>query len=174
MHPSLRLALQRITPPNMAAADFSLREIASPLQAQGEISPGKSIDLLRTTAGSTQLPLGHESFVVACPLALVHHALYPIPVRRPTDSLTASFSAALTGHRLAGRFGSCDQVPGGLTPPSQCPCRAHTQRGRSPKEPASKHDRGAVVQREGRITSCRPCHPFPGGHRRACRPSCLP
>lgn len=130
MRPSLRLALQRITPPNMASADFSLREFASPFQAQGEISPGKNIDLLRTTAGSTQLPLGHESFVTFCPLALVHHALYPIPVRRPTDSLTASFSAALAGHRLADRFGSCDQVPGGLAPPSRCPCRAHKKTGR--------------------------------------------
>ena len=65
--------------------------------------------------------------MVACPLALVHHALYPIPVRRPTNSLTASFSVALAGRHLAGRFGSCDQVPRGLSPPSQCPCRAHKQ-----------------------------------------------
>ena len=108
----------------MASADFSLRPKTSPFQAQGEISPGKSIDLLRTTAGSTQRPLGHESFAVLRPLALVGRALYPISVRRPTDSLAASFSVALAGRRLAVRFGPCDQVPGGLSPPSQCPCRA--------------------------------------------------
>ena len=46
------------------SADFSLRLPSSPFQAQGEISPGKNIDLHRTTAGFTSPCLGHNSFAV--------------------------------------------------------------------------------------------------------------
>ncbi|MDG0836313.1 hypothetical protein EXH51_26765, partial [Pelomonas saccharophila] len=39
----------------------------SPLQAQGEISPGKNALLHCTTAGFTPPRLDHESFAVSCP-----------------------------------------------------------------------------------------------------------
>src|SRR6266852_4784535 len=65
-----------------------------PFQAQGEISPGKNIDLRCTTAGSTSPCLGHNSFAVDCPLALQGSAFYPVPVRRPAASLHASFTPA--------------------------------------------------------------------------------
>ncbi|MFC5696649.1 hypothetical protein ACFPU0_13895, partial [Pseudomonas sp. GCM10022186] len=61
-----------------ASADFSLRLVPSPFQAQGEISPGKNAILHRTTAGSTPPPLDHESFAAFSPLALVGIALYPV------------------------------------------------------------------------------------------------
>src|SRR5260370_5898099 len=75
----------------------------SPFQARGEISPGKNALLHCTTAGSTPLPLDHESFAVRCPLALVHSASYPILVHRPAASLHASFphSVALMQLRFA-------------------------------------------------------------------------
>ena len=97
---------------------------ASPFQASGETSPGKNDDLPRTIAGSTPLPLGRRSFAVSGPLAPVRSASYPVPVRRLTGSFHASFSVRLT-ERLALPFGPCDQVPGGLSPPSHRPCRAH-------------------------------------------------
>ena len=43
---------------------------ASPFQARGETFPGKTADLLRTTAGFTLTGCGRKSFAVACPLAL--------------------------------------------------------------------------------------------------------
>ena len=92
-----------------ASADFSLRVVrrrASPFQAQGEISPGKSIDLPRTVAGFTSPSLGRESFAVIGPLALLDAASYPVPVRRHAVSLPASFSATVTDGRLAARLGS--------------------------------------------------------------------
>ena len=75
----------------------------SPFQAQGEISPGKNALLHCTTAGSTPLPLGHESFAVLCPLALVGTAFYPVLVHRPAASLHASspHSVALMQLRFA-------------------------------------------------------------------------
>lgn len=42
------------------------------------------------------LSLGRESFAVCCPLALLDSASYPVPLRRLTDSLPASFSGPLT------------------------------------------------------------------------------
>jgi hypothetical protein len=75
----------------------------SPFQAQGEISLGKNALLHRTTAGSTPLPIGHKSFAVHCPLALVGRAFYPVLVHQPGASLHASspHSVALIQSRLA-------------------------------------------------------------------------
>src|SRR5580700_8310721 len=75
----------------------------SPFQARGEISPGKNALLRCTTAEFTPLPFDHESFAVACPLALVGCAFYPVLVHRPAASLHASFphSVALVQLRFA-------------------------------------------------------------------------
>jgi len=42
-----------------------------------------------------RLSLGRESFAVACPLALLGNAFYPVRVPRPAASLAASFSPPL-------------------------------------------------------------------------------
>ena len=68
----------------------SLAAQPSPFQAQGEISPGKNALLHCTAAGSTPLPLDHESFAVSGPLALVGNAFYPVLVHRLAASLHAS------------------------------------------------------------------------------------
>ena len=98
---------------------------ASPFQASGETSPGKNDDLPRTIAGSTPLPLGRRSFAVSGPLAPVRSASYPVPVRRLTGSFHASFSVRLTTNALRFPSVPATQVPGGLSPPSHRPCRAH-------------------------------------------------
>ena len=68
----------------------------SPFQARGEISPGKNALLHCTTAGSTPLPLDHESFAVFGPLALVGNAFYPVLVHRLAASLHASSPHSVT------------------------------------------------------------------------------
>jgi len=68
----------------------------SPFQAWGEISPGKNINLHRTTAGYTSPSFDHESFAVFSPLALLGAASDPISVRRPAASLPASSRRFLT------------------------------------------------------------------------------
>jgi hypothetical protein len=75
----------------------------SPFRTQGEISPGKDALLHCTAAGSTPLPLDHESFAVSGPLALVGNAFYPVLVHRPAASLHASspHSVALMQLRFA-------------------------------------------------------------------------
>src|SRR5439155_20426517 len=76
----------------------------SPLQAQGGISQGKHALLRCTAAGSTPLPLDHESFAVSCPLTLVSTAFYPVLVHRPAASLHASSPHSVTLMQL--RFAS--------------------------------------------------------------------
>ena len=76
----------------------------SPFRAQGEISPGKNALLHCTAAGSTPLPVDHESFAVIGPLALVGNAFYPVLVHRPAASLHASFPHSVTLMQL--RFAS--------------------------------------------------------------------
>ena len=102
---------------------------ASPFQASGETSPGKNDDLPRTIAGSTPLPLGRRSFAVSGPLAPVRSASYPVPVRRLTRFVSRFVQPTPHDERLALPFGPCDQVPGGLSPPSHRPCRAHHKKG---------------------------------------------
>ena len=102
---------------------------ASPFQASGETSPGKNDDLPRTIAGSTPLPLvaGASRSVVARPgpqrlvsgsCSSTHGFVSRFVQRTPHDE------------RLALPFGPCDQVPGGLSPPSHRPCRAHHNKKR--------------------------------------------
>lgn len=99
----------------------------SPFQAQGEISPGKNALLHCTTAGSTPLPLDHESFAVHGPLALVGNAFYPLLVHRPAASLHASSPHSVALMQL--RFARCDQLTMGLAPIRGRPCWAHQKKG---------------------------------------------
>src|SRR5439155_26280696 len=94
-----------------------------------EVSPDKNAGLPDTTAGFTVPSFGHESFAVMCPLALLGIASYPVSVRRPVGSFPASFGPGLAAglFSLAVPLGPCDQVPGGLSPPSQRPCWAYTR-----------------------------------------------
>src|SRR6266567_4925541 len=84
---ALHLPCDKLIRPRLTSRSGST---PSPFQAQGEISPGKNALLHCTTAGSTPLPLDHESFAVIGPLALVSTAFYPVLVHRPAASLHAS------------------------------------------------------------------------------------
>jgi len=64
-----------------------------PFQACGETSPGKIALLHCTTAGFTPPPLGHKSFVVSGPLALLGTASYPV-----NCSSAPSFAPTLPYH----------------------------------------------------------------------------
>jgi hypothetical protein len=91
----------------MASADFSLRwphghrrpfrRKARPPRVRPSAFAARPPDLRR-------LSLGHESFAVICPLALLGSASYPVPVRRPAASLPASFTPASRSNAL--RFAS--------------------------------------------------------------------
>lgn len=97
----------------------------SPFQAQGEISPGKNAFLHRTTAGSTPPPLGHESFAVHGPLALVGTASYPVLVHRHAVYAPRFLPTLGHPHAVALHFTRCDQLVAGLPPAGMRPCRAH-------------------------------------------------
>ncbi len=104
----------------------------SPFQAQGEISPGKNAFLHRTTAGSTPPPLGHESFAVHGPLALVGTASYPVLVHRHAVYAPRFLPTLGHPHAVALHFTRCDQLVAGLPPAGMRPCRAHNRKRRRP------------------------------------------
>src|ERR1700724_3825065 len=108
---------------------------SSPFQAQGEISPGKDIDLRCTTAGSTSPCLGHNSFAVDCPLAVLGSAFYPVPVRRPAASLPASFTPASRSDALRFTSLAVTSSREDFHLQVKCPCRAHTKKGRPDGRP---------------------------------------
>ncbi|RVL40381.1 hypothetical protein CN242_18090, partial [Sinorhizobium meliloti] len=93
----------------------------SPFQAQGEISPGKNAFLHRTTAGSTPPPLGHESFAVHGPLALVGTASYPVLVHRHAVYAPRFLPTLGHPHAVALHFTRCDQLVAGLPPAGNAP-----------------------------------------------------
>src|SRR6201989_1504160 len=91
----------------MASADFSLRRPcgrrrpfrhkARPPRVRTSAFTARPLDLRRRS-------LGHESFAVIRPLALLDAASYPVPVRRPAASLHASFTPSSRSDAL--RFAS--------------------------------------------------------------------
>jgi hypothetical protein len=75
------------------------------------------------------LTLDRESFAVTCPLALSATPLIRFLFVAPQVSLLRFFQQLAHARRLAVRSGRCDQLPKGLTPPSEWSCWAHTQNG---------------------------------------------
>ena len=144
---------------------------ASPFQASGETSPGKNDDLPRTIAGSTPLPLGRKEL-------RGQWSARPGPQRLVSGSCSSTHGfvsrfVQRTPHdeRLALPFGPCDQVPGGLSPPSHRPCRAHhpTSRRRRvgarsapPLRPTAPNS-GPVYRRRV-LRGSRGPRPVPRGH----------
>ncbi len=120
-----RSALHPVLAATTASADFSLRHSVSAFQPQGEISPGKNAHLHRTIAGSTPLRLDHESFAVACPLALLGSAFYPILVHRLAVYAPRFLPTLGHPHAVALHFVRCDQLTAGLSPAGMRPCWAH-------------------------------------------------
>src|SRR5207249_2408992 len=122
----------------------------SPFRAWGEASPDKS----------PGLPL-HDRRIYAAALwsrELRGH----LPARPGRRRLISGFCSSARrfvprflqrrprDRRLAVPLGPCDQVPGGLSPPGQCPCRAYrTRRAASERTPPHRRE---VVPRA--LTPC--------------------
>ena len=78
-----------------------------------------------------RLNLGRESFAVACPLALLGSASYPVRVPRLAGSLAASFSGPLTVAALRFTWVATTNSPGDSHP--QVTIHAgHTCKGATP------------------------------------------
>ena len=118
------LVLPLLRPLLTSRSSFAL----SPFQAQGEISPGKNAHLHRTTAASTPPRLGHKSFAVTCPLALLGNAFYAVLVHRLTIYAPRFLPTLGHPHAVALYFAHCDQLAAGLAPAGVRPCWAHMKK----------------------------------------------
>ena len=86
-NPPEQHAAQRTLRPRLTSRSASQR---CPFRHKARSPQVRLRDLHRTAAGSTQWLLGRYGFAVSRPLALTHHALYPVPVRRLAVLLRAS------------------------------------------------------------------------------------
>src|SRR5207249_11907398 len=112
--------------------------------------PSKDALLHCTAAGSTPLPLDHESFAVSCPLTLVSTAFYPVLVHRPAASLHASSPHSVTLMQL--RFASLVVINSRWDlHPQECAHAGRTKKSGGAEAPPPLMDR--MVRRQRR--SCR-------------------
>ena len=110
------------------SADFSLAAKPSGFHPQGEISPGKNAHLHRTTAASTPPRLGHKSFAVFGPLALLGSAFYAVLVHRLAIYAPRFLPTLGHPHAVALRFARLGQLAAGLAPAGVRPCWAHQKK----------------------------------------------
>ena len=93
-----------------------------------------------------RLTLGHKSFAVSCPLALVGNAFYPVLVHRLTIYAPRFLPTLGRPHAVALHFAHCDQLAGGLAPPGVRPCWAHKKKPRTcGARPLYKRDQAATA-----------------------------
>ena len=94
-----------------ASADFSLRVVNSSTSRRPFRPKARSPQVMTLTVPARapdlrSLTLDRESFTVFCPLALVGHASYPIPVRRPAGLATPLLSTTRSRSLPCGSLGS--------------------------------------------------------------------
>jgi hypothetical protein len=81
----------------------------------------------KTTAAFTPPRLGHKSFTVSCPFALLGSAFYVVFVHRLAIYALRFLPTFGRPHAVALHFTHCDQLVAGLAPAGMRPCWAHKQ-----------------------------------------------
>jgi len=162
---------------NMASADFSLRIcLRRPFRHKARSPQVRAALLHRTTAAFTPPRLGHESFAVSCPLALLGNAFYAVLVYRLAIYAPRFLPTLGRPRAVALRFIRCDQLMAGLAPAGVRPCWAHkTQRPRIRSVGAFLREAVALNrQAAGAGSSCAlfASRKAAAQHRSGCRRSC--
>ena len=99
-------------------------------QAQREVSSQvRTHSFIAQPPNLRRLSLGHKSFAVSCPLALLDNAFYLVLVHRLAIYDPRFLPTVGHPHAVALHFAHCDQLAGGLAPPGVRPCWAHMQKG---------------------------------------------
>ena len=76
--------------------------------------------------------LGHKSFMVSCPLALLGNAFYAVLVHRLTIYAPRFLPTLGRPCAVALHFAHCDQLAAGLAPAGVRPCWAHKEKALKP------------------------------------------
>ncbi len=113
-------------PATTTSTDFSLRHIRRPFRREARSPRVRDTYLHHTAAASTLPCLGHESFAVPGPLALLGTAfLYAVLVHRLVIYVPRFLPTLGRPHAVALHFVRRDQLTAGLAPAGMRPCRAH-------------------------------------------------
>jgi len=122
-----------------ASADFSIRLMHHDFRRKARSLQVRLRDLASANAGSTPWLLGRQGFAVHWPLALIHSALYPIPVRRLAGFAPRFFQRLPCGSSPCASLVRCDLLTQRtFTSKSRANAGHTTKRGRALSSPVSR------------------------------------
>ena len=131
-------------PATTTSADFSLRQRRRPFRHKARSPQVRTHTFIAQPPNLRHPSLGHKSFVVPCPLALLGNAFYPVLVHRLATYAPRFLPTLGHPHAVALRFAHCDQLAAGLAPAGVRPCWAH-------KKPSRLKDQDGGLRRNQRV-----------------------
>ena len=134
----LRFCLMASSAPasaTMTSADFSLQQCRRPFRREARSPQVRTHTFIAQPPHLRHPSLGHKSFVVSCPLALLDNAFYAVLVHRLAIYVPRFLPTLGRPHAVALHFAHCDQLAAGLAPAGVRPCWAHIKKGRRAGRP---------------------------------------
>ena len=116
-------------PATTTSADFSLRQRRRAFTHKARSPQVRTHTFIAQPPHLRHPSLGHKSFMVSCPLALLGNAFYAVLVHRLTIYAPRFLPTLGRPHAVALHFARCDQLAAGLAPAGVRPCWAHTKNG---------------------------------------------
>jgi hypothetical protein len=110
------------------SADFSRRQSRRAFTHKARSPQVRTHTFIALAAAFTPPCLGHKSFVVHCPLALLGSAFYAVFVHRLAIYAPRFLPTLGHPHAVALHFAHCDQLAAGLAPAGVRPCWAHNKK----------------------------------------------
>ena len=124
---SCLLASSAPAPATTTSADFSLRQSRRPFRRKARSPQVRTHTFIAQPPHLRRQSLGHKSFVVHCPLALLGSAFYAVLVHRLAIYASRFLPTFGRPHAVALHFTHCDQLVAGLAPAGVRPCWAHNE-----------------------------------------------
>ena len=115
-------------PATTTSADFSLQQCRRPFRREARSPQVRTHTFIAQPPHLRHPSLGHKSFMVSCPLALLGNAFYSVLVHRLTIYAPRFLPTLGRPCAVALHFARCDQLAAGLAPAGVRPCWAHMKK----------------------------------------------
>ncbi len=140
------LASAAPAPATTASADFSLQRCCRAFTHKARSPQVRTHTFIAQPPHLRHQSLGHKSFVVCGPLALLGSAFYTVLVHRLTIYAPRFLPTIGHPHAVALRFAHCDQLAAGLAPAGVRPCWAHKEGAPPGAHPGSPHQQRHIAK----------------------------
>ena len=143
-------------PATTTSADFSLQQCRRPFRREARSPQVRTHSFIAQPPHLRHPSLGHKSFMVSCPLALLGNAFYAILVHRlmiyvPRFLPTVGYPSAVALH-----FAHCARLAAGLAPAGVRPCWAHPKKNGHHLTVTAVENQAARREREVKKTGSDP------------------